>query len=67
MIMKCSNCNKRRECAMHWAYITSKDGQELEGYDQDMFCAECSGKGLGWTLNYGQVLTKSGRFILIKQ
>lgn len=60
--MKCEICKKRRKTELHWAYIPTPDGQDIEGYDTAYFCIECSKKSFSWNLSCAYKI-KGNRFI----
>lgn len=60
--MKCDICKKRRQTMLHWDYISTADGQDVEGYDFAELCVECSKKPIGWQLHSAYKI-KGNRFV----
>ena len=60
---KCYICKKRRKTAGHYMEIPTKDGQEIDHYDQELLCMECSNKITGWHL-FSTVEKKNGKFVV---
>ena len=60
---KCYICKKRRETAGHYMAIPTKDGQEIDHYDQELLCIECSNQITGWNL-FSTVEKKNNRFVV---
>ena len=60
--MKCDICKKRRKTMLHWAYIPTADGQDVEGYDFAELCVECSKKLTGWEL-HNHYSIKGNKFV----
>jgi hypothetical protein len=47
---------------LHWAYIPTADGQDVEGYDFAELCVECSKKPTGWEL-HNHYSIKGNKFV----